>query len=61
MPQDQLYALGDPGAGSLFFTFGIESLVDRAVDIARSLADSPAGVGLSTQAGQHAALALQAT
>lgn len=29
----RVHALGDPAAGSLFFTFGIESLVDRSVDI----------------------------
>jgi len=34
----RLYALGDPASGSLFFTFGVQSLVDRAVDIARDLA-----------------------
>jgi uncharacterized NAD(P)/FAD-binding protein YdhS len=34
----QLYTLGDPASGSLFFTFGVQSLVDRAVDIARDLA-----------------------
>jgi hypothetical protein len=34
----RLYTLGDPASGSLFFTFGVQSLVDRAVDIARDLA-----------------------
>ena len=37
--QQNLYALGDPAAGSLFFTFGVQSLVDRAADIAATLAD----------------------
>lgn len=60
VPQDRLYALGDPGAGSLFFTFGIESLVDRAVDIARSLADSSAAIGRRAPAG-YASFALQVT
>ncbi|MEU5847930.1 FAD/NAD(P)-binding protein [Saccharopolyspora shandongensis] len=33
----RLYALGDLAAGSLFFTFGIPSLVDRAYDIVSAL------------------------
>jgi len=33
-PDHRLYALGDLAAGSLFFTFGVPSLVDRAYDIA---------------------------
>jgi len=32
-----LYALGDLASGSLYFTFGIQSLVDRAADIAPQL------------------------
>jgi uncharacterized NAD(P)/FAD-binding protein YdhS len=32
-PMRGLYALGDLAGGSLFFTFGIQSLVDRAADI----------------------------
>jgi len=32
-----VYALGDPARGSLFFTFGVQSLVDRAVDIVASM------------------------
>jgi uncharacterized NAD(P)/FAD-binding protein YdhS len=36
-PDDRLYVLGDLAAGTLFFTFGIPSLVDRARDIAASL------------------------
>jgi len=32
-----LYALGDLAAGSLFFTFGLPSIVDRAHDIARAI------------------------
>lgn len=35
-----IYALGDPAAGSLFFTFGVQSLVDRASDIVADLARS---------------------
>ncbi len=37
-PQRHVYALGDLAAGSLFFTFGVQSLVDRAVDIVDALA-----------------------
>ncbi|MEU0256702.1 FAD/NAD(P)-binding protein [Streptomyces sp. NPDC006184] len=33
----RVYALGDLAAGSLFFTFGVPSLVDRAVDIAAAV------------------------
>lgn len=36
-PQSRLYALGDPTIGSLFFTVGVESLVDRAIDIVQSI------------------------
>ncbi|HEU5473529.1 MAG TPA: FAD/NAD(P)-binding protein [Actinophytocola sp.] len=36
-PDSRLHALGDPAAGSLFFTFGIQSLVDRSVDIVGSI------------------------
>lgn len=32
-----LYALGDLAAGSLFFTFGLPSIVDRAHDIVRAI------------------------
>ncbi|SCF01415.1 Uncharacterized NAD(P)/FAD-binding protein YdhS [Micromonospora mirobrigensis] len=35
--QQRLFALGDPAAGSLFFTFGVQSLVDRATDIVTAL------------------------
>ncbi|MBV8539727.1 MAG: FAD/NAD(P)-binding protein [Pseudonocardiales bacterium] len=38
-PNDRVYALGDPAAGSLFFTFGVQSLVDRAVDVTAALRD----------------------
>lgn len=38
VPDDRLYALGDPARGSLFFTFGIQVLVERAVDIVASIA-----------------------
>jgi uncharacterized NAD(P)/FAD-binding protein YdhS len=41
-PDDRLFALGDPGTGSLFFTFGVQSLVDRAVDIAHTIAEDHA-------------------
>lgn len=37
VPQERLYALGDLASGSLFFTFGVPSLVDRACDIADTL------------------------
>lgn len=36
-PDPRLYALGDLAAGTLFFTFGIPSLVDRAHDIAAAI------------------------
>lgn len=36
-PDPRLYALGDLAAGSLFFTFGVPSLVDRAYDIAGAI------------------------
>jgi len=36
-PDPRLYGLGDIGAGSLFFTFGVPSLVDRGVDIVASI------------------------
>ncbi|MFC5215375.1 FAD/NAD(P)-binding protein [Streptomyces coerulescens] len=36
-PHPGLYALGDLAAGSLFFTFGLPSIVDRAYDIARTI------------------------
>lgn len=39
--RDDLYALGDLAAGSLLFTFGVPSLVDRAVDIAAALRFEP--------------------
>ena len=38
----RFYALGDLAAGSLFFTFGMPSLVDRAYDIAGSILDHAA-------------------
>lgn len=40
VPDPRVYALGDLAAGSLFFTFGIPSLVDRAYDIAACLGHS---------------------
>ncbi|MEU1479902.1 FAD/NAD(P)-binding protein [Streptomyces sp. NPDC005760] len=33
----RIHALGDLASGSLFFTFGVPSLVDRAVDIAEAI------------------------
>ncbi|WP_083866795.1 MULTISPECIES: FAD/NAD(P)-binding protein [Frankia] len=36
-PSRRLFALGDLAMGSVFFTFGIQSLVDRAVDIVTSI------------------------
>lgn len=36
----RLYALGDLASGSLFFTFGLPSLVDRAYDIVGALLDN---------------------
>ncbi|HEY8533389.1 MAG TPA: FAD/NAD(P)-binding protein [Micromonospora sp.] len=35
----QLFGIGDIAAGELFFTFGVPSLVDRAVDVATAIAD----------------------
>jgi uncharacterized NAD(P)/FAD-binding protein YdhS len=46
----RLYALGDLAGGSLFFTFGMPSLVDRARDIVEDLLHS----------GQHGRLSLLA-
>lgn len=41
--QQRIYALGDLAIGSIFFTVGVESLVDRAIDIVQSIrADSAA-------------------
>jgi uncharacterized NAD(P)/FAD-binding protein YdhS len=36
----RLYALGDLASGSLFFTFGLPSLVDRAIDIVAAVLDN---------------------
>lgn len=36
-PRRGLYALGDLAGGSLFFTFGVQSLVDRSVDVVRAI------------------------
>ncbi len=38
-PDPRLYGLGNIAAGSLFFTFGVPSLVDRSVDIVASILD----------------------
>ncbi len=53
-PDPRLYALGDLASGSLFFTFGLPSLVDRAHDIVAALSDGAAVAGLLT-AGQRSA------
>lgn len=37
VPDPRLYGLGNIGAGSLFFTFGIPSLVDRSEDIVAAI------------------------
>lgn len=42
-PDPRLYALGALASGSLFFTFGLPSLVDRAYDIVAALQDEAAG------------------
>jgi uncharacterized NAD(P)/FAD-binding protein YdhS len=51
----RIHALGDLASGSLFFTFGVPSLVDRAVDIAdairREAAHSAVGSAASRRAG----------
>lgn len=39
MTDRRLYALGDLASGSLFFTFGLPSIVDRAYDIAGAIRD----------------------
>lgn len=36
----RVYALGDTAVGSLYFTFGVESLVDRAVEIVEAIASN---------------------
>ncbi|MER5641836.1 FAD/NAD(P)-binding protein [Kitasatospora sp. NPDC002227] len=38
-PDPRLYGLGNIAAGALFFTFGVPSLVDRAVDIVAAILD----------------------
>lgn len=43
-PEPRLYALGDLAAGSLFFTFGLPSIVDRAHDIAGAVTGGPGAV-----------------
>jgi uncharacterized NAD(P)/FAD-binding protein YdhS len=45
----RLYALGDLASGSLFFTFGVPSLVDRAVDIADAIHREAARRAVSMQ------------
>jgi uncharacterized NAD(P)/FAD-binding protein YdhS len=37
LPDPRLYGLGTIGAGALFFTFGVPSLVDRSVDIVAAI------------------------
>jgi uncharacterized NAD(P)/FAD-binding protein YdhS len=46
-PDPRLYALGDLAGGSLFFTFGVPSLVDRAFDIAGAIGEHVASSGLA--------------
>lgn len=62
-PQEQLHALGDPAQGSLFFTFGVQSLVDRAVNIVAALRDSwsirPATTGHVTRESLHTSESLE--
>lgn len=48
-PDHRLYALGDLATGSLFFTFGVPSLVDRAHDIVDALLLPPS----HTETGSH--------
>jgi uncharacterized NAD(P)/FAD-binding protein YdhS len=49
-PEPRWYALGNIAAGTLFFTFGIPSLVDRSQDIVRAvLAHSERISGLRTE------------
>jgi uncharacterized NAD(P)/FAD-binding protein YdhS len=49
-PDPTLYALGDIAAGSLFFTFGVQSLVDRAHDIVAAMhAHAASGVAAQRQ------------
>ncbi|MFE9532932.1 FAD/NAD(P)-binding protein [Streptomyces sp. NPDC006691] len=43
-PDPRLYGLGNIAAGSLFFTFGIPSLVDRSVDIVAAVREHAATV-----------------
>ncbi|GAA2092363.1 hypothetical protein GCM10009759_18000 [Kitasatospora saccharophila] len=43
-PDARLYGLGNITSGSLFFTFGVPSLVDRAVDIAEAVHEHARGV-----------------
>lgn len=48
-PDPRLYGLGNIGAGALFFTFGVSSLVDRGVDIVASILRHAE----STRSGSH--------
>ncbi|GAA2801045.1 FAD/NAD(P)-binding protein [Kitasatospora sp. CM 4170] len=41
-PDPRLYGLGNIGAGALFFTWGVPSLVDRSVDIVAAILDHSA-------------------
>ncbi|UGY94316.1 FAD/NAD(P)-binding protein [Streptomyces gobiensis] len=43
----RLYALGDLASGSLFFTFGLPSIVDRAYDIVGAIHDDAMAAGSS--------------
>ncbi len=62
LPDARLYALGDQAVGSLFFTFGVQSLVDRAVDIVESIREDSAGrasLRIPTEPARAGAGALQ--
>ncbi|MBV6698102.1 FAD/NAD(P)-binding protein [Kitasatospora aureofaciens] len=43
-PDPRLYGLGNIGSGSLFFTWGLPSLVDRSVDIAAAILAHASGL-----------------
>ncbi len=54
--QRRLYALGDQAGGSLFFTFGIQSLVDRSVDIVGAIRSDMGNVIVPHHPFPHAVL-----
>ncbi|ONI76210.1 hypothetical protein ALI144C_36670 [Actinosynnema sp. ALI-1.44] len=45
-----IYALGDTASGSLFFTFGIQSLVDRAADVVGAIRSEHIASATNTRA-----------